>query len=120
MFSNHIVILSNCGSIKSKANDIMSLALQTLFIFINLFNLLYLILTGITLAVTTAIKERRRKTMVALWIIIGCLFLTGIGIRFLYQVLGISPVEATAVFILIALLVGVNSGPARQIIAQML
>jgi hypothetical protein len=57
--------------------------------------------------------------MVTLWIIIGCLFLTGIGIRFMYRVLGLSPVEATAVFVLIVLLVGINSGPARQFIAQM-
>ncbi len=57
--------------------------------------------------------------MVALWIIIGCLFLTGIGIRFMYRVLGLTPVEATAVFVLIVTLVGVNSGPARQIIAQL-
>ena len=57
--------------------------------------------------------------MVALWIIIGCLFLTGIGIRFMYRVLGLSQAEATAVFILIVALVGINSGPARQFIAQM-
>lgn len=56
--------------------------------------------------------------MLALWIVIGCLFLTGIGIRFLYRVLGLTPAEATAVFILIILLVGINTGPARQIIAQ--
>lgn len=57
--------------------------------------------------------------MVTLWIIIGCLFLTGIGIRFMYRVLGLSPAEATAVFVLVVMLVGVNSGPARQFIAQM-
>ena len=57
--------------------------------------------------------------MVALWIVIGCLFLTGIGIRFMYRVLGLTPVEATAVFVLIVTLVGVNSGPARQIISQL-
>lgn len=57
--------------------------------------------------------------MVTLWIIIGCLFMTGIGIRFTYKVLGLTPAEATAVFILIVMLIGVNSGPARQMIAQM-
>ncbi len=57
--------------------------------------------------------------MVALWIVIGCLFLTGIGIRFMYRVLGLTPVEATAVFVLIVTLVGINSAPARQIIAQL-
>ncbi|HPI93924.1 MAG TPA: hypothetical protein PLT09_14090 [Deltaproteobacteria bacterium] len=57
--------------------------------------------------------------MVALWIVIGCLFLTGIGIRFMYRVLGLTPVEATAVFVLIVVLVGLNSGPARQVIAQL-
>jgi len=56
--------------------------------------------------------------MLTLWIIIGCLFLTGIGIRFMYRVLGLNPVEATAIFVLIVALVGVNSGPARQFIAQ--
>ncbi|HOS97944.1 MAG TPA: hypothetical protein PLU54_09855 [Deltaproteobacteria bacterium] len=57
--------------------------------------------------------------MVTLWIVIGCLFLTGIGIRFMYRVLGLTPVEATAVFVLIVTLVGLNSGPARQVIAQL-
>jgi hypothetical protein len=65
---------------------------------------------------------QKRKTevnaMLMLWIIIGCLFLTGIGIRFMYRVLGLTPVEATAVYVLIVLLVGVNSGPAQQLIAQ--
>jgi hypothetical protein len=66
---------------------------------------------------------QKRKTevnaMLMLWIIIGCLFLAGIGIRFMYRVLGLTPVEATAVYVLIVLLVGVNSGPARQLIAQL-
>ena len=57
--------------------------------------------------------------MITLWIILGCLFLTGIGIRFMYRVLGLTAVEATAVFVLIVMLVGINSGPARQIIAQL-
>ena len=57
--------------------------------------------------------------MLALCIVIGCLCLTGIGIRFMYRVLGLTPVEATAVFVLIVMLVGINTGPARQIIAQM-
>jgi hypothetical protein len=57
--------------------------------------------------------------MVTLWIIIGCLFLTGIGIRFMYRVLGLTPAEATAVFVLIVTLVGLNSGPARQMLAQL-
>ncbi|HON39105.1 MAG: hypothetical protein QM299_01870 [Pseudomonadota bacterium] len=57
--------------------------------------------------------------MLAIWIVIGCLFLTGIGIRFMYRVLGLTPVEATAVFVLIVMLVGINTGPARQIIAQL-
>ena len=55
--------------------------------------------------------------MLALWIIIGCLFVTGIGIRFTYKVLGLKPAEAVAVFVLIVLLVGVNTAPARQFIA---
>jgi len=63
-------------------------------------------------------NQERRKTVLALWIVIGCLFLTGIGIRFLYRVLGLTPAEATAVFVLIILLVGINTAPARQIIAQ--
>ncbi len=55
--------------------------------------------------------------MLALWVVIGCLFMTGIGIRFTYRVLGLTAVEATAVFVLIVMLIGVNSGPARQIIS---
>jgi hypothetical protein len=64
-------------------------------------------------------NQKRRKEMVALWIVIGCLFLTGIGIRFMYRVLGLTPAEATAVFVLIVMLVAVNSGPARQVIGQL-
>jgi hypothetical protein len=57
--------------------------------------------------------------MLALWVVIGCLFMTGIGIRFTYKVLGLTPAEATAVFVLIVMLIGVNSGPARNMIAQL-
>lgn len=57
--------------------------------------------------------------MLTLWIVIGCMFLTGIGIRFTYKVLGLTPVEAAAVFILIVMLVGVNTAPARQLIAAL-
>ena len=48
--------------------------------------------------------------MVTLWIVIGCMFMTGIGIRFTYRVLGLTPVEATAVFVLVVTLVGINTG----------
>jgi hypothetical protein len=64
------------------------------------------------------IKQRRTR-MISLWIVIGCLFMTGIGIRFMYRVLGLTPAEATAIFVLIVTLVGVNSGPVRQMIAQL-
>jgi hypothetical protein len=57
--------------------------------------------------------------MLMLWIVIGCLFLTGIGIRFTYRVLGLTPVEAAAVYILIVMLVGVNTAPARQLISAL-
>ncbi len=57
--------------------------------------------------------------MITLWIVIGCMFMTGTGIRFTYRVLGLTPVEATAIFVLIVALVGVNSGPVRQMIAQL-
>lgn len=57
--------------------------------------------------------------MLILWIVIGCLFLTGIGIRFTYKVLGLTPVEAAAVYILIVMLVGVNTAPARQLISAL-
>ena len=56
--------------------------------------------------------KKEGKTMMTLWIVIGCLFMTGIGIRFTYRVLGLTKVEATAVFVLIVLLVGVNTAPA--------
>jgi len=65
-------------------------------------------------------SNQRRMEMITLWIVIGCMFMTGIGIRFTYRVLGLTPVEATAVFVLIVALVGVNSGPVRQIIAQLI
>lgn len=57
--------------------------------------------------------------MLMLWIVIGTLFLTGIGIRFIYRVLGLTQVEAATVYALLILLVSVNSAPARQMIAQL-
>jgi hypothetical protein len=57
--------------------------------------------------------------MITLWIVIGCLFMTGIGIRFTYKVLGLTPAEATAVFILMVTLVGINTGPARQLLMNL-
>jgi hypothetical protein len=67
---------------------------------------------------TPSIKEG--KTMMTLWIVIGCLFMTGIGIRFTYRVLGLTKVEAAAVFVLIVLLVGVNTAPAREALMRLL
>lgn len=51
--------------------------------------------------------------MLTLWIVIGCMFMTGIGIRFTYRVLGLTPAEATAVFVLVVTLVGINTAPAK-------
>ncbi|HNY65196.1 MAG TPA: hypothetical protein PKM41_07130 [Deltaproteobacteria bacterium] len=51
--------------------------------------------------------------MITLWIVIGCLFLTGLGIRFTYKVLGLTPAEATAVFFLVVAFVGINTAPAK-------
>jgi hypothetical protein len=58
--------------------------------------------------------------VLTLWIVIGCLFMTGLGIRFTYKVLGLTPAEATAVFILIVILVGINTGPAHRILMSLL
>lgn len=57
--------------------------------------------------------------MLTLWIVIGCLFMTGIGIRFTYKVLGLTPAEATAVFVLMVVLVGINTAPARQFLMSL-
>jgi hypothetical protein len=57
--------------------------------------------------------------MMTLWIVLGALFMTGIGIRFTYKVLGLNPVEATAIFILVVTLVGINTGPARQLLMNL-
>ena len=54
--------------------------------------------------------------MITLWIVIGCLFITGIGVRFTYKVLGLTPVEAAAVYVLIVTMVSLNTAPARQMI----
>ena len=58
--------------------------------------------------------------MITLWIVIGCLFMTGIGIRFTYRVLGLTPVEAAAVFVIIVTLVGINTAPARTLLMTLL
>jgi hypothetical protein len=47
------------------------------------------------------------------------MFLTGIGVRFTYKVLGLTPAEAVAIYVLIVMLVGVNTAPARQIISAL-
>jgi hypothetical protein len=57
--------------------------------------------------------------MMTLWIVLGALFMTGIGIRFTYKVLGLTPVEATAIFVLVVTLVSINTGPARQLLMNL-
>ena len=57
--------------------------------------------------------------MITLWIVLGCMFMTGIGVRFTYRVLGLTPAEATAVFILMITLVGINTAPARELLMQL-
>lgn len=57
--------------------------------------------------------------MITLWIVIGCMFLTGIGVRFTYKVLGLTPAEAAAVLVLMVTLVGINTGPARELIMRL-
>jgi hypothetical protein len=53
--------------------------------------------------------------MMTLWIVMGCLFMIGIGIRFTYKVLGLTTAEATAVFVLVVTLIGINTSPAHQV-----
>jgi len=57
--------------------------------------------------------------MMTLWIVIGALFMVGIGIRFTHKVLGLTPAEAAAVFILVVALITVNTGPARAILMNL-
>jgi len=64
-------------------------------------------------------SPREGITMMTLWIVIGALFITGIGIRFTYKVLGLTPTEATAVFVLVVTLVTINTGPAREILMNL-
>jgi hypothetical protein len=45
--------------------------------------------------------------------------MTGIGIRFTYKVLGLTAAEATAVFVLMVVLVGINTAPARNLLMQL-
>jgi hypothetical protein len=64
-------------------------------------------------------NPREGKTMMTLWLVIGALFMTGTGIRFTYKVLGLTPVEASAVFVLVVTLVTINTGPAREILMSL-
>jgi hypothetical protein len=64
-------------------------------------------------------NPKEGKTMMTLWIVLGALFMTGIGIRFTYKVLGLTPAEATAVFVLVVTLIGINTGPAREILMNL-
>ncbi len=54
--------------------------------------------------------------MLTFWIVLGCMFVTGIGIRFVYRVIGLTPVEAMAVYALVVAFVGINTAPAKQLI----
>ena len=67
----------------------------------------------------TEIKKKEDAKMITLWIVLGCMFMTGIGVRFTYRVLGLTPAEATAVFILMITLVGINTAPARELLMQL-
>jgi hypothetical protein len=64
-------------------------------------------------------KPQDGKTMMTLWIVIGALFMVGIGIRFTHKALGLNAVEAAAVFVLVVALVGINTGPARHLIMNL-
>jgi hypothetical protein len=54
--------------------------------------------------------------MMTLWIVLGCFFMIGIGIRFTYKVLGLTPAEATTVFVVMVTLIGINTAPARELL----
>ena len=58
--------------------------------------------------------------MIALWTVLGCLFILGLGMRFGYRVLGLTPAEAAAVFVIIAMLVGINTGPGLKLLMEIL
>ena len=58
--------------------------------------------------------------MIVFWIVLGCLFMIGIGVRFTFGVLGLTPAEAAALLILIVILVGINSAPVHQFIMRLL
>jgi hypothetical protein len=51
--------------------------------------------------------------------VLGALFMTGIGIRFTYRVMGLTRVEAAVVYAMVVVLVGVNTAPAREIIMRL-
>jgi len=57
--------------------------------------------------------------MMTLWIVLGALFMTGIGIRFTYRVLGLTRVEAAALYAVVVMLVGINTAPARELIMHL-
>jgi len=58
--------------------------------------------------------------MTTVWIVLGTMFMTGIGIRFTYRVLGLTRVEAAIVFVMIVALVGINTAPARQFLMTLM
>jgi len=64
-------------------------------------------------------KPQEGKTMMTLWIVLGALFMIGIGIRFTHRVLGLNPAEAVAVYVLVVALVGINTAPARQLLMNL-
>lgn len=45
--------------------------------------------------------------------------MTAVGIRFTYKVLGLTPAEAMAVYVLMVALVAVNTAPAREVLINL-
>ena len=57
--------------------------------------------------------------MITLWIVLGCFFCIMLGCRFTYKVLGLTRVEAVAIYLLIITLTVVNTAPIRVLIGKM-
>lgn len=57
--------------------------------------------------------------MESLWIVIGCLFIIGIGIRFLNKFIDLKISENITIFVMIILLIGINSSPIRIFISKL-
>ena len=58
--------------------------------------------------------------MITLWIVLGNIFFTGLGIRFVYKAIGLTKAEAVIIYLLIIGIVALNSAPTLMFLSMLM